>query len=246
MKVYGLIGFPLGHSFSKQYFDEKFLQEGLTDCVFNNYPINSINELPALIKNTAELAGICITIPYKEQALQFADEYTDDVKKIGACNCFQFNNGNIIAHNTDVAGFKNAFTTLLKPHHTGALILGTGGAAKAVKFVLENLSIQHLFVSRNKAIDPSTIGYQTIDEKLLKDYPVVINCSPVGTYPNESLCPELPYHLVTANNYFFDLVYNPAKTLFLQKAESNGASIQNGYQMLALQAAENWKIWNKV
>ncbi len=245
MKVYGLIGYPLGHSFSKKYFDEKFIKEPLADCVFENFSIPSINELPALIKNTAGLNGLCVTIPYKEQVLQFADFVSEDVKLIGACNCLKFIEGKITAFNTDVFGFEKSFSTLLQPHHTNALILGTGGAAKAIQFVLKKLGISFLSVSRNKTTVAGTIQYGDIDEAIMKSNTVIINCSPVGTFPNESESPAIPYQFVTDQHYLFDLVYNPVQTLFLKEAESRGARYQNGYSMLLIQAEENWRIWNE-
>ena len=244
MNLYGLIGYPLGHSFSKKYFTDKFEKEGLTDCSFEAFPIPSIDEFPALLKNNPSLKGLSVTIPYKEQVLKFITEFSDEVKYIGAANSIKVSGDKLIAYNTDIAGFQQSFTRQLKPNHTKALILGTGGASKAIQYVLQKLNIDFLVVTRNEELKPGFINYKMIDEKIIQDFTVIINCSPVGTFPDINSCPDIPYHLITANHYLFDLVYNPLKTLFLQKGEERKASIQNGYDMLVIQAEESWRIWN--
>ena len=246
MKLYGLIGYPLGHSFSKQYFTEKFEREGLADCLFESFPIPTIDEFPALIAANPPLKGLGVTIPYKEQVLQFVDELSDEVKKIGATNSIKISGNKLIAYNTDIIGFEESFSKLLQPHHTKALVLGTGGASKAVQYVLDKLGIAFLVVTRQALSNGLSIHYADMDNKMMSDYTVIINCTPVGMYPNEDSAPDIPYHLLTPHHYLYDLVYKPAKTLFLQKGEVKGAITQNGYDMLLIQAEASWKIWNSV
>ena len=243
MKLFGLIGYPLGHSFSKQYFTEKFEREGITDCAFEAFPIASIDEFTALLKNNSSLKGLSVTIPYKEQVLQFVDELTAEVKVIGAANSIKIDDGKLTAYNTDIVGFEKSFVKLLKPHHTKTLVLGTGGASKAVQYVLHNLSVDFLIVSRSKQ-NSNQITYDEIDEAIMKEYPVIINCSPVGMYPNDSIAPAIPYQFISTNHYLYDLVYKPAETLFLKNGKEKGAAVQNGYEMLLIQAEESWRIWN--
>lgn len=245
MKVFGLIGYPLGHSFSKQYFTEKFAREGITNCSFEAFPIPSIDEFPALLQSNAALSGLCVTIPYKEQVLRFVDDLSEEVKAIGATNSIKITNGKLTAYNTDIVGFEKSFLKSLQPYHTKALVLGTGGASKAVQYVLRKLSIDYLIVTRNNDQQPEHITYTDIDASLMKEYSVIINCTPVGMYPNENVAPGIPYDQLNASHYLYDLVYKPAKTLFLQQGEKMGAVIENGYDMLLLQAEESWRIWNK-
>ncbi len=244
MKLFGLIGFPLGHSFSKQYFTEKFVREGLTDCAFEAFPIASIQEFPGLLIANPQLKGLGVTIPYKEQVLQFIDELSEEVRFIGATNSIKIANNKLIAYNTDIIGFEQSFQKKLQPQHKKALVLGTGGASKAVRFVLKNSGIDFLVVSRNSNPTDGYINYPDIDHAILNEYKVIINCTPVGTFPNDHQAPEIPYDLLTPNHYLYDLVYKPAKTLFLQKGAQQGATIQNGYDMLLIQAEASWKIWN--
>jgi shikimate dehydrogenase len=246
MKLYGLIGYPLGHSFSKQYFTEKFEREGLTDCFFEAFPIKSIGEFSALISANPLLKGLGVTIPYKEQVLQFVDELSDEVKFIGATNSIKITGNKLIAYNTDITGFEQSFSKGLQPVHTKALVLGTGGASKAVQYVLKKSGIDFLVVTRNEISKDGFIHYHHIGQKIISGYQVIINCTPVGMSPNENTAPEIPYHLLTKDHYLYDLVYKPAKTLFLQKGEERGAIIQNGYDMLLIQAEASWKIWNSV
>jgi len=243
IREYGLIGYPLTHSFSQKYFTEKFERESIADAVFHAFSIPSIEELPQLLETHPQLVGFCITIPYKRDVIKYLHETTDAVKTMNACNCVCINDGKLYGYNTDVTGFENSFIKLLKPHHTKALILGTGGAASAVEYALHKLKIDYKFVSRSKSNYSFT--YEELDEKVISAYTVIINCSPVGTYPNTDAAPAIPYHLLTSQHYLFDLVYNPAKTKFLALGEEQGAAIQNGYEMLVLQAEENWKLWNK-
>lgn len=244
MKLYGLIGFPLTHSFSKQYFEKKFGEAGITDCRFENFPLKSIDEVRQLVHDHPNLKGFAVTIPYKKKIIRFLDEGTEEVKQMVACNCVRIHNGRLMGYNTDVTGFRHSFTRLLKPHHRRALILGTGGASDAIAFVLEKLGMDYLFVSRDPGLRPRTISYKGLSEMLMTDYNVVINCSPVGTHPHEDEAPVIPYHYITPDHYLFDLVYNPAQTTFLKNGAMNGATTMNGLDMLAIQAEENWKIWN--
>ena len=245
MKLYGLIGYPLGHSFSKQYFTEKFEREGLKDCFFEAFPIKSINGFSNLLDANPDLKGLGVTIPYKEQVLPFVDELSEEVRFIGATNSIKFTGNKLIAYNTDIIGFEQSFIKVLQPSHKKALVLGTGGASKAVQYVLEKLEIPYLLVTRNEVLNARFINYNAIDKKIMDENSIIINCTPVGMSPNENASPELPYDLITSNHYLYDLVYKPAKTLFLQKGEAIGATIQNGYEMLVIQAEASWKIWNE-
>ncbi len=244
MRLFGLIGYPLGHSFSKKYFDKKFIDENLTDCFFELFALKEIDEFQKSIKENTNLKGIAVTIPYKQSVLPFINYVTVAAKEIGAVNCIKFTDGNLIGHNTDVVGFEKSLVPLLKPHHTKALVLGTGGSSKAVQYVLKQLNIEFLLVSRNKTNIPNCITYNDIDEKLINEYAIIINCSPVGMTPNENVAPAIPYNLLSANHLLFDLIYAPEKTLFLKNGEGNGCTIKNGFEMLVIQAEENWKIWN--
>ena len=184
-----------------------------------------------------------ITIPYKSKIISFLDEVSPECTEIGACNCIKITNKKWIGFNTDIIGFEKTFAPHLKPHHTKALILGTGGSSKAVAYVLQKLGIEYLFVSRNKA-STNSIEYSNITLEIMQDFKVIINTTPVGMFPNDYEIPEIPYHYVSAEHYFFDLIYNPSKTLFLSKANDRGAIIENGEKMLIIQAEESWKIWN--
>lgn len=244
MKQFGLIGFPLSHSFSKKYFTEKFLKEGLGDFFYELFPIESIDELAALLQQNPQLCGINVTIPYKEKVLPFLYEVNDAVKNIGACNCIKIKNGKLYGFNTDAFGFETALKKKLQPHHTKALVLGTGGAAKAVCYTLQKLHINYLLVSRQAQTKTDHINYKDLNKVVVDEYTLIVNTSPVGTHPAVDECPDIPYEFITNKHYLFDLVYNPAKTLFLQKGEALGAAIENGYEMLELQAEESWRIWN--
>jgi shikimate dehydrogenase len=244
MNVFGLIGYPLGHSFSKQYFTEKFAKEGIKNCMFEAFPIASIDEFPSLLKNNPDLKGLCVTIPYKEQVLRYIDELSGEVKSIGATNSITIRDNKLVAYNTDIAGFRQSFKKLLQPYHTKALVLGTGGAAKAVQYVLKELGIEYLVVSRSNSGAAGFVNYIAIDESLMNEYTIVINCTPVGMWPNENTCPDIPYEQITSRHYLYDLVYKPEETLFLKKGKDKNATIQNGYEMLVIQAEESWRIWN--
>ncbi len=243
MRQFGLIGFSLSHSFSKKYFDEKFVREGVTDAQFENFSLDSIALLNRVMKNK-NLLGLAVTIPYKREVIPFLNEVTDAVKQMNACNCIKIREGRLIGYNTDVVGFELSFVKHLQPQHKSALILGTGGAASAVEFVLQKLGILYRVVSRKKEDNEQLLTYDQLDETILKESQIIINCSPLGTYPKVEEAPAIPYDLITPHHYLFDLVYNPAETKFLRLGKEKGAAIQNGYDMLVLQAEANWKIWN--
>ncbi len=244
MKLYGLIGYPLGHSFSKKYFEEKFAKEELKDCEFELFPLKNIDAFKELIAGEKSLYGIAVTIPYKETVMQFLNEIDPVAQAIGAVNCIQFSEGKLKGYNTDVIGFEQSLLPLLKPHHTKALILGSGGSSKAVKYVLEKNNIVCKIVSRSARVGSGTISYEDLNEAIMDEYNIIINCTPVGMYPNEHLAPEIPYHLITEKHLLYDLTYKPEKTKFLEEGELRGAVIKNGFEMLVLQAEENWKVWN--
>lgn len=243
MKLFGLIGYPLGHSFSKRYFTEKFNKEKL-NCSYENFPIENITLLETVLQNNPNLLGLNVTIPYKEKVIPYLHELSADVAKIGACNTIKIKNGKLWGYNTDIVGFEQSLRLKLKPHHKKALILGTGGAAKAVAYSLDRAGISYLFVSRRPV--ENAVNYNDVDEKLIQDYTLIVNTSPVGTFPNSDQYPDIPYEGIGPNNFLFDLIYNPEKTVFLQKGEAHGADIQNGYDMLVNQAEASWKIWNEV
>ncbi|MEP6746370.1 MAG: shikimate dehydrogenase [Bacteroidota bacterium] len=242
MRQFGLIGYPLSHSFSKKYFTEKFEKEGLIDCAYENYSIAAVDELTALLNKNPLLEGINVTIPYKEKVLSFLSEESAVVKEIKACNCIKIQDGRLIGYNTDVTGFELSLTPKLGTGHKRALILGTGGAAKAVGYALSKLGIQYSYVSRKATAQ--NLSYTDVTPGLLAIYTLIINTTPLGMYPNTKECPPIPYHALTSHHYLFDLVYNPEKTMFLQKGEKQGAVIKNGQDMLIIQAEESWKVWN--
>jgi len=246
MKIYGLIGYPLSHSFSAGYFKKKFEKENINDSEYRNFEIPSIDLLPEIIKNNSDLIGLNVTIPYKEQVLPYLDEIDEAAKEIGAVNTIKiFRKGDKITlkgYNTDVYGFKETLKPLLKNNHLKALILGTGGAAKAVEYVLKNIGLDVLYISRNPE-KPNERSYQELNEIAIKNFPVIVNSSPIGMYPNIDSCPDIPYQFITSNNLLYDLIYNPSETLFLRKGKEKGALIQNGLPMLELQAEKAYEIW---
>lgn len=243
MTKYGLIGYPLSHSFSKKYFTEKFERESIQDHEYDLFPIDKIAQLPLLLQTETDLKGLNVTIPYKERVIPFLDDLTEVVKEIQACNCIRILNGKLIGYNTDVIGFEKTLERKLSNHHQRALVLGTGGAAKAVHYVLSKKGIEYLEVSRTK-VDGS-ITYQEIGEQVISSHTLIINTTPLGMYPNIEEAPNLPYHLLSDQHYLYDLVYNPTKTKFLLEGESRGAVIENGADMLIIQAEASWDIWNQ-
>jgi shikimate dehydrogenase len=243
MKIYGLIGYPLSHSFSQKYFTEKFRKEHITGCRYLNFEIKDLDTEISRLKTASLICGLNVTIPYKFQIIPFLDQITDECRQVNACNCIRISAGKWAGFNTDVTGFEKSFVPQLREHHKKALVLGTGGSSKAVAYILQKLGIEYLFVTRQKQTGPGAIHYDNVSSSVLKDFTIVINTTPVGMYPNVDAYPNIPYEYVSEENYFFDLVYNPPKTLFLLKAESRGAVIKNGEEMLQIQAEESWKIW---
>ena len=241
MTTYGLIGYPLGHSFSRKFFTEKFDKEGI-DAQYLNFEIPSIEEFPNIIESHPDLRGLNVTIPYKQQVMQYLDDISPEAKAIGAVNVVKVEKGHLTGYNSDVIGFVESIRPLLKPHHRKALILGTGGASKAINYGLrEKLGLETLFVSR-KARE-GMITYEDIDTTLMRDYEVIVNCSPVGMHPHVDECPDLPYEAMTDRNLLYDLVYNPLQTLFMQRGAAQGATTKNGLEMLHLQAIASWDFW---
>lgn len=245
MNRYGLIGYPLSHSFSEQYFANKFLLEGITDSVYQNFPIQDISDLEKLVVETPNLKGLNVTIPYKEKVLPFLTSCNEIVNSIGACNCIRIENQTLFGYNTDVIGFEKSLLEHLKPHHSKGLILGEGGAAKAVAYVFDKLGIEYLYVVRKRTSENRRVLYSDLTNSLIASHTVIVNSTPLGTYPNVFECPSINYEALTSRHYLYDLVYNPEKTLFLQKGQEKGAVIKNGYEMLLLQAEESWRIWTQ-
>lgn len=244
MREFGLIGFPLIHSSSKRIFEEKFAAENLYDCRFHLFPLKDVAEIFTILNTYIYLKGFAVTIPHKQAVIPLLDDISAEAEAIGAVNCIKIRDGRLSGFNTDVVGFERSFIPLLPSGARSALVLGTGGASKAVQFVLRKLNIEFLLVSRGKQ-DEKTIQYKDLTEEYLSKYPVIINASPVGMSPSENEAPDIPYEFLNSDNYLYDLVYKPEKTLFLQKGEVQGAVIKNGEEMLEIQAEENWRIWNE-
>lgn len=243
MRLFGLIGYPLTHSFSKDYFAEKFEREAIGDCRYENFQLANITELSNVIRDHSELEGLNVTIPYKESVLSYLDEKNELVRETGACNCIKLADGKLTGFNTDVMGFETSLLAKLQPHHKNALILGTGGAAKAVEFVLKKNQISFTYVSRKHS--KNNLAYEQLTPFVLAENKLIINTTPIGMFPKTNEVLPLPFGAITPQHFLFDLIYNPSKTLFLKKGEERGATIQNGYQMLVCQAEESWKIWNE-
>ena len=239
---FGLVGKNIGYSFSKGYFSEKFQKLNLLGYSYENLDFQNMEEFPEYLKQNPTFSGLNVTIPYKEAVLPYLDELPKKAKEIGAVNTIKITkSGKLKGFNTDYLGFKNSLEPLLNSNHKKALILGTGGASKAISFALKQLNIPYLSVSRS-AIE-GAIGYSQLNESTFKDYQIIVNCTPVGTSPNTNLCPEIPYEYFTKSHIAFDLIYNPAETLFLKKAKEQGAIIKNGLEMLTIQAEKSWAIW---
>jgi shikimate dehydrogenase len=243
VRKFGLIGFPLSHSFSKGFFADKFAKENIVHTQYENFPIENIDQFSSLWEEEPNLKGINITIPHKKAVIPFLDNPSSVVKAMNACNCIRKYNGQLYGYNTDVIGFEKSLQPFLKAHHQKALILGTGGAAAAVAWVLEKLGITYQYVSRTSA-GKNVMSYDDLNNSILQDHLLIINTSPVGMYPHVNEAPALDYTAITPAHHLFDLIYNPAETLFLTKGKERGASIQNGLEMLHLQAEASWEIWN--
>jgi shikimate dehydrogenase len=248
MKLFGLVGNPLGHSFSAGYFANKFEKEGIKDCTYKNFPIDSIQKLKTIISENPELVGLNVTIPYKEQVIQFLDEISDEAREIGAVNTIKIirekEKMKLKGYNSDVYGFQTSLQPHLKSFHKKALILGTGGASKAIKFILKKLNIEFISASIEE-LKENEIRYADINKAMIEDRLLIINATPLGTFPKVETFPDIPYEYVNNKHVLFDLVYNPEETTFMRKGRNNGAFAINGLQMLHLQAERSWSIWNE-
>ena len=242
MRQFGLIGFPLSHSFSKGYFANHFLTENILDAQYENYPIESIELFTSLWKNNPALKGLNVTIPYKKLVIPYLQYPSAVVQSIQACNCIRLYDGALYGYNTDVIGFEQSLLPYLQPHHQKALIFGTGGAAAAVAWVLQKLGIAYQLVSRTAS--EGCIAYESLSPEVIETHTLLIQTSPVGMYPNLDEAPNLPYEAITSKHHLYDLIYNPAETKFLTMGAAQGATTQNGLEMLHLQADASWEIWN--
>ncbi len=243
-KKYGLVGKDISYSFSKKHFTDKFQTLHYDNCEYLNFDIPSIKDFPKIFSETKGLKGLNVTIPYKEEIIPYLDSLSKNAKKIGSVNTIVISKKKKLkGYNTDFYGFKKSLKPLLKSNHTKALILGTGGASKGVAFALKKLNIEYDFVSRNP--DEFQISYDEIDAAIFEEYTIIINTTPVGTFPDVDVCPNLDYNLFTKKHIAYDLVYNPEETMFLKKAKEQGATTKNGYEMLLFQAEKSWEIWHK-
>lgn len=244
MHKLGLIGKNISYSFSKAYFKNKFDKEQITNVSYENFDIENIALFPSIMQNTENIKGFSVTIPYKEAIIPFLDTLDETAKKIGAVNTIKVSKTNqLIGYNTDCHGFKNSLKPHLKPHHKKALILGTGGASKAVAFSLKELNINYDFVSRTSK---NGVGftYDSLTDEIIKQHQIIINCTPIGTFPNVEACPNIPFGAINSKHILFDLIYNPEETTFLKFGKDHGATILNGLKMLELQAEKAWSIWD--
>lgn len=248
MKTYGLIGYKLGHSFSRGFFTEKFAKENLTGYEYINFELDSIEEFPDVFNRGKEICGLNCTIPYKQQIMQYLDEIDAEAAVIGAVNTVKVNETQgkriLKGYNTDLYGFEHSIRPMLGEKSTKALILGTGGASKAVKFFFEKAGIGYVLVTSREALQKNEIHYADIDAGMMKDYQIIVNATPLGMFPKVDSFPDIPYDLITANHILYDLVYNPLETIFLKRGKERGAKTKNGLEMLHLQALRAWEIWN--
>ncbi len=241
---FGLIGKNISYSFSKKYFTEKFKKLGLKTYSYRNYDLPEIEEFPFILYHREEdFQGFSVTIPYKQSIIKYLDGIEGDARSIGAVNTIKVTNNNeLVGYNTDVYGFQKSIKPLLKIHHKKALILGTGGASKAVAFAFEKLGVAYKFVSRNENKD--YLSYAQLSKKIMEEYTIVVNCTPLGTHPTIENSPNIPYQFLSSKHLLFDLIYNPSETKFLREGRNQGAIIKNGLEMLELQAEKSWEIWN--
>ncbi|MBR0048583.1 MAG: shikimate dehydrogenase [Prevotella sp.] len=247
MDKYGLIGYPLGHSFSISYFNQKFTDEGI-NAKYVNFEIASIDELPEVLGSNPELRGLNVTIPYKEKVIPFLDSVTPEARSIGAVNVIRVSHDGskikLKGYNSDVIGFTKSIEPMLeKKWHKKALILGTGGASKAINYGLKSLGLETVFVSRYEK--PDTIQYESITPDVVREYNVIVNCTPLGMYPHTEECPTLPYEAMDSHTILYDLIYNPDETLFMRRGAERGAQTKNGLEMLLLQAFASWEMWHE-
>jgi len=248
MKKYGLLGYPLTHSFSKQFFTEKFQKERI-DSEYLNFEIKSVDQVSKIIEDHPDLAGLNVTIPYKEVIIPFLNDLHPEAKEISAVNTIRIarrqGEVHLTGFNTDIWGFEQSLNPLLKSHHKNALILGTGGASKAIQHVLKKLGINFL-TATTRTPSVKSISYSDITKQLISDFTLIINTTPLGTYPNTSTFPDIPYEYLSTHHLLYDLVYNPQITIFLEKGKEQGAVIKNGYEMLILQALKSYEIWEQL
>ncbi|MGB0836815.1 MAG: shikimate dehydrogenase family protein [Flavobacteriaceae bacterium] len=243
-RLFGLLGKDIDYSFSMSYFKNKFEQEQIENTVYVNFDFQSLDSEFKQLLDSNEISGMNVTIPYKQEILPFLDDMDAAAREIGAVNTVKFEQGKRIGYNTDAYGFEKSLLTKLNSSHTQAYILGTGGASKAVSYVFNNLKIPHVFVSRSASESENKISYDQLKNQVMPQGSIIVNCSPVGTYPNVEDKPELSYDQIDASFLLFDLIYNPEKSAFLRAGEFRGAQIQNGYEMLVNQAEKSWEIWN--
>ena len=248
MDKYGLIGYPLGHSFSVTYFNEKFQSENI-DAEYVNFEIPRIEDFMEVIDENPNLCGLNVTTPYKEQVIPYLNELDKDTAKIGAVNVIKIirqgkGKVKLVGYNSDIIGFTQSIEPLLQPRHKKALLLGTGGASKAVFHGLKNLGVESTYVSRTKKSD-DVLTYQELTPEVMAEHLIIVNCTPVGMYPKVDYCPDIPYQLLTPDHLLYDLLYNPNETLFMKKGRAQGANVKNGLEMLLLQAFAAWEIWHK-
>jgi shikimate dehydrogenase len=243
MRLFGLIGYPLSHSFSKNYFTQKFEAERHADCRYELFPIANIQKLPELLQQHPDLVGLNVTIPYKQQVLAYLNDTSGLPDTLQACNCIRIRQGVLAGFNTDILGFEGSLAPLLQPHHEKALVLGNGGASQAVRYVLQKLGIPYEVVSR-KLQEGSSITYDDLNFSVIRQHQLIINTTPLGTYPNVQECPPIPYDALTDKHLLYDLVYNPEVTTFMEQGIARGATVKSGYDMLVGQAEAAWRIWN--
>ena len=245
MDKYGLIGYPLGHSFSISYFNQKFADENI-NAKYLNFEIPSIDDLPQVLDSNPELKGLNVTIPYKEKVMPFLDFISPEARAIGAVNVIKVERQGkkltLKGYNSDIIGFTQSIEPMLENHHKKALILGTGGASKAISYGLKALGLETVYVSRYER--PGTIQYETITPDVVREYNVIVNCTPLGMYPKTEECPNLPYEAMDSKNILYDLIYNPDETLFMKRGAERGANVKNGLEMLLLQAFASWEFWH--
>ena len=242
MDRYGIIGFPLGHSFSRAFFTEKFQKEHI-DAEYVNFEIPSAHLLPEIVRSNPHLRGLNVTLPYKEAVIPMLDSMSDEAREIGAVNVIQVREGRLKGFNSDIIGFMGSLRPLLKPWHQHALVLGTGGASRAIRVGLERLGLDWTYVSRTAA--EGRLTYSALTPEVMEHFQVIVNCSPVGMFPKVDACPDIPYHLLSPRHLLYDLVYNPEETLYLKRGAQQGATIKNGLEMLHLQALASWEFWNE-
>jgi len=248
MKTYGLIGHRLGHSFSRKFFTEKFERENLQDHEYLNFELNNIDEFRGIFDQHKNICGLNCTIPYKQKIMAYLDEIDPEAAQIGAVNTVKitYRNGTLVlkGFNTDLYGFENSLRPMLEEKHQKALIMGTGGASKAIRFLFDKLQIAYLSATTKEQLGENEIRYDQLTDELMKEYLIIINATPLGTFPKVDECPDIPYQSITPDHILFDLVYNPEETLFLKKGKAQGAQTKNGLAMLHLQAIRAWEIWN--